>query len=295
MNIFPFKHNLKAKIEKELKKLTWEINPEKIIELLESTIGIRTKKVNSKIGNGKSKFGGLPDLPIEIEWPKLNGFPFAFLGQINLSDVKFDKHNSLPKKGLLLFFFSANQDDYCYENFKDIHQVIFIENLSDLKLKNYPENYNELAKFNECDIEYFEHFSLPSYQNYQILDLNLSDEDDNLLFEATEIINEITFSGDDIGHQILGNAQAVQGDVNYPWVLQSIGHKIKTLAELNENEQKKVIENQKNIKLLLQIDTLESTPNFSDFGASGGIYFGIKESDLKKGKFDNTYFELQNS
>ena len=176
MSLFPFKKNLKSKIESELKKLPWEVDPNRIIELLEPTIGIKTKLTYSKIGIGKSKFGGQPDLLKEMEWPNLNGFPFAFLGQINLSEIKFDKFNALPKSGLLLFFFSTNQDDYRFENLKDMHRVIFIENLSNLEQRNYPEKYSDLAKFNECEIEYFEQYSLPSYQNYKILDLNFSDE-----------------------------------------------------------------------------------------------------------------------
>jgi len=125
--------------------------------------------------------------------------------------------------------------------------------------------------------------------------MNISDEDDNLIFEASEIINELTLTVEGIGHQILGNAQAVQGDVNYPWALQSIGHKLKSLSELNVNDKSRVLENQKKMILLLQIDMLDKLPDFLGFGASGAIYFGIKESDLKKGNFSNTYFELQNS
>ncbi len=295
MNIFPFKKKLKSKIESELRKLPWDLDSEKITQLLEPTIGVKTKKTSSKIGIGKSKFGGLPDLGKEMEWPNLNGFPFGFLGQINLSEIKFDKLNSLPENGLLLFFFSTNQDDYRYENLKDMHRVIFIEKLSNLEQRNYPEKYSDLAKFNECEIEYFEQFSLPSFQNYKILDLNFTDEDDNLLFEASEIINELTSAEEEIGHQILGNAQAVQGDVNYPWALQSIGHKLKTLSELNITDQNRVLENQKNIRLLLQIDMSDNTPNFSGFGASGGFYFGIAEKDLANGNFEKTYFGLQNS
>ena len=295
MSIFPFKKTLKSRIESELRKLPWEVKSEKIIQLLEPTIGIKTKTAKSKIGIGKSKFGGFPDLLKETEWPNLNGFPFAFLGQINLSEVKWDKFNSLPKNGLLLFFFSTNQDDYRYENLKDMHRVIYIKDISRIEQKKYSENYSVLAKFNECEIEYFEHYTLPSYQNYKILDLNFSDEDDNLLFEASEIINQYTSAGEVIGHQMLGNTQAIQGDVNYPWALQSIGHKLKALADLKIEEQNQVLQNQKNIKLLLQIDMTESLPNFSDFGASGAIYFGIDEKELENGNFNNTYFDLQNS
>lgn len=116
-----------------------------------------------------------------------------------------------------------------------------------------------------------------------------------MLFEASEIINELTLVGEDIGHQVLGNTQAIQGDVSYPWALQSIGHKLKNLSELNITEQNRVLENQKNITLLLQIDMLDSSSDFSRFGVSGAIYFGIEDKDLENENFDNTYFVMQNS
>jgi uncharacterized protein YwqG len=81
MSIFPFKKKLKYKIVSELRKLPWDVDSEKITQLLDPTIGIKTKTISSKIGIGKSKLGGLPDLLKEMEWPNLNGFPFAFLGQ----------------------------------------------------------------------------------------------------------------------------------------------------------------------------------------------------------------------
>jgi uncharacterized protein YwqG len=103
MSIFPFKKKLKSKIESELRKLPWDVNSEKIIELLKPTIGIKTKKVNSKIGIGKSKFGGLPDLLKEMEWPNLNGFPFAFLGQIY---QKLSSTSSIRYQKMVYYYFS---------------------------------------------------------------------------------------------------------------------------------------------------------------------------------------------
>jgi uncharacterized protein YwqG len=295
MCIFQFKQKLKSKIESELLKLPWEVDSEKIAQLLEPAIGIKTIKANSKIRIGKSKFGGFPDLLKELEWPNLNGSPFAFLGQINLSEVKFDKSNSLPKNGLLLFFFATNQDNYHYENLKDMHRVIFIKNVSHLEQRSYPENYSHAENINECEIEYFQHFSLPSYHNHKKRNLNFTDGDNNLLFEASQIINELTLAGEGVGHQVLGNTQPVQGDVSYPWALQSIGHKLKNLSELNITEQNRVLENQKNITLLLQIDMSGSSTDFSGFGVSGAIYFGIEHNDLENGNFDNTYFVMQNA
>ena len=284
--------NLNDKVKKQLKKLDWEIDFNIVLGLLKPTISINTKIAKEKIKIGKSKLGGLPDLPIETDWPSLNGFPFAFVGQINLEEVKFDIENKLPKKGILYFFFSTNETDYQFEPFDKIHKVLYFnENLDNLKTQDYPISYNELAKFKECKIEFNEHYSLPSYQNYQIIENGFSDEDENLLFEANEIICEITGANQDVGHQILGNANAVQGDVSYWWANQNYNIE----NQVSEEKKTEIQKNEKEIILLLQIDMLDENPEFHKFGASGGVYFGIKKQDLEKGNFENTKFVIQNS
>src|SRR5574343_1561123 len=87
-NIFGDK-NLNEKVKKQLKKLNWEVDFNIVLGLLKPTISIKTKVAKEKIKIVKSKFGGLPDLPKETEWPNLNGFPFAFIGQINLEEIQF--------------------------------------------------------------------------------------------------------------------------------------------------------------------------------------------------------------
>jgi len=290
-NIFGDK-KLNEKVKKQLKKLHWEVDFTIVLGLLTPTISIKTKISNEKIKIGKSKFGGLPDLPKETEWPSINGFPFAFIGQINLEEIKFDVENKLPKKGILYFFFSTNQTDYQFEPFDKIHKVLYFdENFMDLKTQYYPINYNELAKFKECGIEFSEHYSLPSYQNYQIIENSFSNEDENLLFEANELICEITGANQDVGHQILGNANAVQGDVSYWWANQNYNIE----NQVSEDKKAEIQKNEKEIILLLQIDMLDKNPEFHKFGASGGIYFGIKKQDLKNENFKNTKFAIQNS
>ena len=40
---------------------------------------------------------------------------------------------------------------------------------------------------------------------------------------------------------------------------------------------------------------LDENTEFNKFGASGGMYFGIKKQDLENENFENTKFVLQNS
>jgi hypothetical protein len=50
-----------------------------------------------------SKFGGLPNLPAQHEWPRTsNGTPLHFLAQIDCAEIPF--RSPLPERGMLFFF-----------------------------------------------------------------------------------------------------------------------------------------------------------------------------------------------
>jgi uncharacterized protein YwqG len=59
--------------------------------------------------NGCSKFGGLPDLPGNFEWPHHKLGPCRFIGQLNLADIPQGPHG-LPIGGLLSFFYAFDED-----------------------------------------------------------------------------------------------------------------------------------------------------------------------------------------
>ncbi len=290
-NIFK-NRNLKREVEKKLSKIPWEIESDKIISLLKPTIGIETITFeNIKVGS--SKFGGLPDLPNNMEWPSLNGFPFGFIAQINLSELKFDIDDLLPKKGVLYFFFSLNNSDYSKEPYDKIHKVIYYdENFEDLSPRTYPKKYDDLAKFKGSSLAFFEHYTLPSYQNYQITELGLSDFDEELYFDCNDLICQITGANSDVGNQLLGNANAVQGDVSFWWINQDYNQISDEMALYRKNN---INYEEREIILLLQVDMLDRAAGFAQFGASGGLYFGIHKADLKNHNFQKTKFVLQNS
>jgi uncharacterized protein YwqG len=79
---------------------------------------------NLKTDIGRSRIGGLPDLPVDLDWPvyeklpnplpswapgtwtNLLGQPLEFLLQVNLSETgPFDVQRQLPDSGMLYFFY----------------------------------------------------------------------------------------------------------------------------------------------------------------------------------------------
>lgn len=61
--------------------------------------------------DGKSKLGGLPDLPAGTDWPRRGHKPLAFVAQLDLGEVsRYLRAPVLPTTGLLSFFYEADLD-----------------------------------------------------------------------------------------------------------------------------------------------------------------------------------------
>jgi uncharacterized protein (TIGR02996 family) len=77
-----------------------------ILHLAQPTVTIETKHTKENaIPLGGSKFGGHPDLPAQVEWPRCQLGPLGFLCQIALPDLHdMQISRSLPKDGTLSVF-----------------------------------------------------------------------------------------------------------------------------------------------------------------------------------------------
>jgi uncharacterized protein YwqG len=109
---------------------------------------------------GRSRIGGLPDLPLDFEWPvyqklpdplptwapttwsQLLGQPFAFLLQVNLSEISaLDLERQLPESGMLYFFYLdvIERFDFCPRP-DEIVYVHFAPNCHELRRASAPSN-----------------------------------------------------------------------------------------------------------------------------------------------------------
>ena len=88
-----------------------------IAPLIRWGINVRLTETEEKsLLLGTSKFGGRPDLPSDVEWPKsANGTPMEFVGQFNLDEAhKADMEEQMPDHGIVYLFFSFSNavEDY---------------------------------------------------------------------------------------------------------------------------------------------------------------------------------------
>jgi hypothetical protein len=97
---------------------------------------------------GKSRFGGLPDLPAGMDWPVCEAGPIPFLAQVNLAELPSTAGRELlPEHGMLSFFYGNPDGEVHFPTDEDGVTggavVLFTEDLNHLQRLNVPEDYDE--------------------------------------------------------------------------------------------------------------------------------------------------------
>lgn len=298
--MFSFKKNNLEKIKSFIRNSEEieieKVDKEKLIKMIRPTIGIKTKSTSEEnIKVGKSKIGGKPDLPKDFEWPRGNGKPMLFCAQYNLSELtKFDKENSLPKKGFFYVFLSVDQE---WQEFNGINQpfkFLFSESENIIRTE-FPNDLEESKRFKTATIEYFQFYTIPDNENYKLFELEKKYNNDLyfIFYQPTEeYILEDLYQDSNQMHQILGYDRSLQSSVVYEFASKELG-----LYGAESSEYKKkwneILELSKTYELLLQLDCDDSNSDLSKFGGSGTYYFGLSKADLEKKKFDDIKMSFQ--
>lgn len=134
-----------------------------ICRLARPTLVIDTAQVPpNSIAVGGSKFGGLPDLPADVDWPQWTHGRMGFVGQLNLEDVAFAQASrAWPKAGVLSFF------SYAFAMSPGDTRVLFYPSLDHLRSRVAPNDLgdDDPYKLNTvrptCRLSYREWWDLP--------------------------------------------------------------------------------------------------------------------------------------
>jgi uncharacterized protein (TIGR02996 family) len=136
---------------------------------------------DEKIPIGDSKYGGLPDMPSEVEWPTWEPGEYgthSFIAQINLTDLEQSVvARELPSTGLLSFFWerSATMPE-CVGGWRVFH---FLD-VSRLSRRGLPSSLSPYGQNRPHTITFTEILTLPDDRNSPVSrELGLSDEEDD--------------------------------------------------------------------------------------------------------------------
>ena len=297
--MFSFKKNNLDKIKSFIRN-SEEIeieksDKEKLIKMIRPTVGIQTKSSDDKnVKVGKSKIGGKPDLPKDFEWPKSNNKSMLFCAQYNLTELtKFDKENILPKKGFFYVFLSLDQDWKEFNGINQPYKFIFSETENIIRTE-FPNDLEENQTFKIAEIEYFQFYTIPDYENYKLFEFEKKYDDFYFYFyqPTDEYLIEELYEDSNKMHQILGYDRSIQSSVVYEFASKELGL---YLAESSEHKKRwnDILELSKTFELLLQLDCDDSNTDLSKFGGSGTYYFGLSRTDLENKNFNDIKMSFQ--
>lgn len=236
---------------------------------------------------GSSKFGGLPDLPKNIEWFKneITQNHMHFIAQINFSEVKkYDLQNELPNSGILYLFYDCIDMPWGYDPKDKFGKKVFYFNgdLSELERKQAPEN-TEI--FTATKLSFSSQIELPDYESDLIDNDKFCDEEIDKIYDMQyEFYKENS-------NKILGHSNNIQDGMELECELVTNGIYCGDESGYDSPRRFELEKNIANWVLLLQIDSNEETEMmWCDYGK---IYLWITKQNLKERNFKDSWLILQ--
>jgi uncharacterized protein YwqG len=229
-----------------------------------------TAKENQKLTWWQSKFGGLPYLPKNYDYPRdSNGKPLYLLAQINFAEVPDSE--DFPSEGILQFYISEGdswgqdlENAFQQDKFRVIYfpEIIHTETdlITDFSFLPEPE-----------DLPFEESCSLQFEQ--QIAPVNIWDGEFDEVF------------GEDFFAQFGEKEEEISGE--YDDKFPADGHKIGGYAYFTQSDPRPYLSKEKYV-LLLQVDTDEEVGIM--WGDVGVCNFFIKPEDLEQLDFSNVLY-----
>ena len=222
-----------------------------------------------------TKLGGQPDLPEGFEWPRHNGIPLSFLGQIDFIEDEM----------LVSFFYNCVDTPWGNEEsdrggarvYQFARDRTFVQTPP-------PEDLSTDFQFPEKASGISVDVQLPDSKSLLLQLAEIGEADIARLADLEAEQN----AGGEPAHHLFGYPMLIQNDMEVQCELMSKGL---PLDDVDDETVLEHLENSQSWILLFQIDSDEAMG--WNWGDSGKLYYWIHESDLSDLNFDNTWTILQ--
>lgn len=279
-----------------LRKSSFKEYSIRLLDLATPSIRIRTRRRRAK--RGQSRFGGQPDLPDDVEWPRSDDMRLHFVCQINFAEASpFDRDGALPKDGTLYLFQKLWDYGWGYDPaHRRDWEVLYVPAGTRTKRRPFPADLEHPGEYRESIVEFETEWMIPSRGCSEFpADLeSLLAKDEARDDEYRDVWN--SDSTLDLGinqHRLLGIPQPNQGDMRLECELVTNG--IYCGKGIPDSIARPHARRATNWRLLLQIDTDDtrrSGPGWM-WGDCGRLYFMIRDGDLRRRRFDKSWLIMQ--
>lgn len=255
---------------------------------------------------GKSRIGGYPDLPPEIEWPKTSdGKLMTLLAQLNFAQMVEEAGAEtlpefFPKRGLLYIFAGLDEPAYDVE-----HKVIYIPQPETAELVyRKPEQKTILEETQEMESSPFEVHAIGQieFPNYAYEDVDELEATETSMENYEAMAEDMRFKPDDVLGRMFGYPEGQHGDYEYEAALvihtgkkygYDTGEARKQLIKHFNGDEQKADQEIQDMLMLLELDS-DDDVGFR-WWDSGVIHLFIRKEDLINLNFDRTYCSIYSS
>jgi len=260
----------------------------------ESLVLTTTPQLDAQIATGKSKLGGMPDLPSNVKWPTWKEKPLSFIAQINLSDLPpFEFLDILPDNGVVSFFYSAEQETSGFDPDDKGSWRVFHFGERDLNRRPFPPGLPDKAMYEACSFGFEATLTLPDLESAYIdldYDREQWDEIDQYI-DLAKSFDQLVGRRPSCIHRLLGHPDQIQGDMLLEAQLASHGLYCGNATGRQDPRRKELETTATDWQLLLQIDSDHNAGMM--WGDIGRIYYLMTAEHLRNSDFDTAWMVLQ--
>lgn len=264
-----------------------------LLALAKKSVGFTIIGAETYEKNGNTRFGGMPDLPKNLKYPKFKysydntTYKYEFIAQINCKEIA-NLQDYLPRKGILYFFLSSLHFFGVEDNFK-LAQVLYYDGEEELvsgkKLKFKNEDYYEMVGdgcYEGLQVVAGESISLPSFYSYHTNTHIFKNRAENLLndFETDEKFERSFYDRfDEPVSELYKNDFGIN---TYVFTQHESPELQAALSQKGEPQD------------WINLLRVSSRGDFQ-WGDAGDIAFVIHKSDLLKKNFSNVFCTIESS
>lgn len=234
-----------------------------------------------------SRLGGAPDLPPSTTWPLNDGQPLSFIAQVNLADAApFELEGSLPRDGLLSFFYDAvTQTSWGFDPADHgSAAVIYTPASVATQRRKPPADMPDDGVFKAVGLRPHTELTFAPWESYGVERLGMTREEG---FAYAELFD----AQDAMIHRLLGHPDPVQGDMQVECQLVTNGLYCGDSTGYEDPRAKDLLDGAAEWRLLMQIDSQDEADMM--WGDLGRLYYWIRESDLRCRDWELSWLILQ--